>query len=313
MSKDKVNLIKITKLKSGDKKYSAEFEVIKASGKVSKKTAKFGGAGMPDFTTHKDTERREHYISLHKKDLKTGDPTRAGFLSIYILWNKPSFSEAVSDYKKRLNSYNKTGKFPTIITGSKLLKFGTQLLQFGTPSSNIPFEETSLNILPPDIQRKIEKDVIKSNLDKKLLKMKLKNFLTKVRDENVSKKNLPLYKVLDFTDTNTIIYLKLAAKILKRSDFTPNSLWLKVILNLLDKLNSSENPRLTEDTPIEVIDLVLDTRQQLSIFFKEVFNLNFDFDEDEHEWYGGTYEKRNGYDLINSVKNYQFIKLITNN
>ena len=307
MRKDKVKLIKITKLKSDDKNYSADFEVIKASGKVSKKTVKFGGAGMPNFTTHKDTERREHYISLHKKDLKTRDPTRAGFLSIYILWNKPSFSEAVSDYKKRLNSYNKTGKFPTKITGSKLLKFGTSL-------SNIPFEETSLNILPPDIQRKIEKDVIKSNLSEKLLKMNLKNFLTKVRDENVSKKKLPLYKVLDFRDTNTIIYLKLAAKILKRSDFTPNSLWLKVILNLLDKLNStSENPRLTEDTPIEVIDLVLDTRQQLSIFFKEVFNLSFDFDEDEHEWYGGTYEKRNGIDLSTSVKNDQFIKLITNN
>lgn len=306
MTKDKVKLIKITKLKAGDKKYSAEFEVIKASGKVSKKTEKFGGAGMPDFTTHKDTSRRERYISLHKKDLKTGDPTRAGFLSIYILWNKPSISEAVSDYKKRLNSFNKTGKFPTKITGSKIL-------HFGTPMSNIPFEKTSLNVLPPDIQRKIEKDVIKSNLDKNLLKMKLKNFLSKARDENVNKKNLPLHKVLDFTDRNTIIYLKLAANVLKRSDFTPNSLWLKVILNLLDKLNSDVKHLLSADSPIEVVHLVLDTFRQLAIFFKEVFNLHFAFDEDNSAWYGGIFEKRNGYDFVDYIKNDKFIKLITYN
>ena len=306
MRKDKLKIIKITRLKSGDKKYSAEFQVIKASGKVSKKTSKFGGTRMPDFTTHKDTERRERYISLHKKDLKTGDPTRPGFLSMYILWNRSSFSAGVEDYKKRLNSYNKTGQFPTKITGSKLLKFGT-------PLSNIPFEKTSLNVLPPDIQRKIEKDVVKSNLDTKLLKMKLKNFLNKVRDENVSKKNLPLYKVLDFTDINTIIYLKLAADVLNRSDFTPNSLWSKVILNLLDKLNSDVHHLLSADSPMEVIDLVLDTIQQLAIFFKEVFNLRFDFNEDQGVWYGGIYEKRNGYEFINDVKNDQFIKLITNN
>jgi hypothetical protein len=298
MAKDKVKLIKITKLKVGDKKYSAEFEVTKASGKISKKTIKFGGTGMPDFTTHKNIQRRERYISLHKKDLKTGDPTRAGFLSIYTLWNKPSFSAGVEDYKKRLNSYNKTGKFPTKITGSKLLKFGTQL-------SNIPFEKTSLKVLPPDIQRKIEKDVIKSNLDAKLLKMKLKNFLSNVRDQNVSKRNLPLHKVLDLTDKNTIVYLKLAAKVLKRSDFTPNSLWLKVILDLLDKIESDGLPPFS--------GALIDPFDQLKIFFKDMFNLSFDYDDDRGVWFGGIYEKRKGWDIVNDISNDEFIKLITYN
>ena len=312
MIKEKIKLIKISKLKKDPKKYAAEFQIEKSSGKISKKTIKFGSAGMSDFTLHNDTDRRERYISRHKKDLKTGQPFRAGYLSMYILWNKKSFSASVADYKKRLNAYNRTGKFSTKITGSKLLNFGIN--QFGTPISDIPFEETTLKKLPSDIQRKIEKDVIKYNLDKKLSKMMLKNFLTKIRDENLIQKNLPLYKVLDIEDIKTIIFLKLANKILKKSDFTSNSLWAKVILNLLDKLNRTVLPLLSADSPMEVIDQVLDTISQLKLFFKEVFNLHFDFDEDRGVWYGGIYEKRNGYEFIEYVNDEEFIKLfITNN
>ena len=53
------------------------------------------------------------------KDTRTGDPTRAGYLSLYVLWNKPSLKMSITDYKKRLNKYNKTGKFPLDITGYK--------------------------------------------------------------------------------------------------------------------------------------------------------------------------------------------------
>tara|TARA_B100000287_G_scaffold420782_1_gene460620 strand:+ start:532 stop:933 length:402 start_codon:yes stop_codon:yes gene_type:complete len=107
------------KLKSGKKKYEITFE---KNGKIYNR--KFGAAGMSDFTIHKDIDRRERYISRHKKDLKTKDPMRPGYLSMYILWNKPSLKASLIDYKKRLNVYNRTGKFPTSIPGSKILKFG---------------------------------------------------------------------------------------------------------------------------------------------------------------------------------------------
>ncbi len=107
------------KLKSGKKKYEITFE---KNGKTY--VRKFGAAGMSDFTIHKDRERRERYISRHKKDLRTGDPMKPGYLSMYILWNKPSLKASLADYKRRLNVYNRTGKFPTGISGSKKLSFG---------------------------------------------------------------------------------------------------------------------------------------------------------------------------------------------
>ena len=51
------------------------------------------------------------------KDTRTGDPTRAGYLSLYVLWNKPSLKASITDYKKRLGEYNRTGKFPLDISG----------------------------------------------------------------------------------------------------------------------------------------------------------------------------------------------------
>lgn len=277
MIKEKIKLIKITKLKSDDKKYSAEFEVIKPSGKISKKTTKFGAAGMSDFTKHKDTERRERYISRHKKDLKTGNPIRAGYLSMYILWNKKSFSESVSDYKRRLNIYNKTGKFPTKISGSKLLKFGT-------PVSNIPFKETSLKVLPDEIQHKIEKEVFKKNMNlKNVDKMQLKNYLMKIKAENVNLRYVPLYRVLDEGDISTVIWLKLANKILKKSDFTINSLWTKIIINLLEEIESLrpyDNPRLNEHE----FGIIEATINEIELLLMSKFNIYIDFESERGDW-----------------------------
>ena len=49
-------------------------------------------------------EKRASYRRRHKKDLRTGDPTRAGFLSYYILWgDSTSVRTNVASYKKRFN------------------------------------------------------------------------------------------------------------------------------------------------------------------------------------------------------------------
>ena len=93
---------KLLSIKSSDKagkKMVATFE-NKETGRT-KKTY-FGASGMSDYTIHKDKERRARYRSRHKKDLNTNDPTRAGYLSYYILWGESTSKQKnISSYKKR--------------------------------------------------------------------------------------------------------------------------------------------------------------------------------------------------------------------
>jgi hypothetical protein len=64
----------------------------------------FGADGMDDYTITKDKEQRKRYRSRHKKDLSTGDYTRAGYLSWYILWgDSTSRRDNISSYKRRFN------------------------------------------------------------------------------------------------------------------------------------------------------------------------------------------------------------------
>jgi len=85
--------------KSG-KKYMAIFE--KKNGRT--KTTHFGASGMDDYTLTGDKDARSRYRSRHRKDLQTNDPTRAGYLSYYILWgNSTSLRKNISTYKKRFN------------------------------------------------------------------------------------------------------------------------------------------------------------------------------------------------------------------
>lgn len=94
------------------KKYRALFR----SDKGTVRHSDFGAAGMEDYTTHRDLARRNRYITRHAKDLK-GDPLKPGYLSMFILWNRPSFQASVKDYRKRLAAWNDTGAFPTDIPG----------------------------------------------------------------------------------------------------------------------------------------------------------------------------------------------------
>jgi hypothetical protein len=95
--------MKLLSVKKSDKpkyKYVALFK--KDDGK--EKKTYFGAQGMSDYTIHKDKERRERYRARHKKDLETKDPTRAGYLSYYLLWgDSTSLKENIKNYKKRFN------------------------------------------------------------------------------------------------------------------------------------------------------------------------------------------------------------------
>ena len=106
--KTKINLISIKKSNKTGKKLMATFET---NGR--RKVIHFGSAGMSDYTKHKDKKRKLRYIKRHSKDLGTGNPSRAGYLSMFVLWNKISLQASIRDYRRRLNVYNHTGKFPT--------------------------------------------------------------------------------------------------------------------------------------------------------------------------------------------------------
>ena len=92
--------MKVKPSTKGNKKYMAIF--TKDNGRT--KTTHFGARGMDDFTKTGDVAQRKRYRERHKKDLTTGDYTRAGFLSYYLLWgNSKSLRENISAYKRRFN------------------------------------------------------------------------------------------------------------------------------------------------------------------------------------------------------------------
>jgi hypothetical protein len=96
----KYKLIKIVKSTRADKKYMAVFE-NKETGRT--KTTHFGAAGMSDYTIHKDDERKQRYMNRHRDNENWRDPTTAGALSRWILWNKPTLRASIADYKRRFN------------------------------------------------------------------------------------------------------------------------------------------------------------------------------------------------------------------
>jgi Family of unknown function (DUF5754) len=60
----------------------------------------FGDSRYEDFTQHHDVKRRKAYWTRHLKDMRTQDPTRAGFLSLYLLWTQPTIEGALKQYKE---------------------------------------------------------------------------------------------------------------------------------------------------------------------------------------------------------------------
>ena len=93
------NLISIKKASDGKHKYVATFK-NKTTGR--EKNTKFGATGYQDQTSIPAAEReqrKKNYRTRHAGDNLT-DPTSAGALSWWVLWNKPSFTASVADYKK---------------------------------------------------------------------------------------------------------------------------------------------------------------------------------------------------------------------
>jgi len=100
----KPHSVEISRSSNSQKKLMAVF--YDSEGKKLK-TTHFGQRGASDYTKHGDKERMERYLERHgggtttstKEDWK--DPTTAGSLSRWILWNKPDLEASFNDYKKR--------------------------------------------------------------------------------------------------------------------------------------------------------------------------------------------------------------------
>jgi hypothetical protein len=92
-----MRLVSIVRSPKEGKKWRATFE--KDDGR--RKSTDFGASGMDDFTISKDPAQAERYRTRHAKDLETNDPTRAGYLSYYILWASPSFRANVRAFKNK--------------------------------------------------------------------------------------------------------------------------------------------------------------------------------------------------------------------
>ena len=280
------------KLKGNSKKYEITFE---KKGKIY--TRKFGAAGMSDFTIHKDKERRERYISRHIKDLKTGDPMRAGYLSMYILWNKPSIKTSLADYKRRLSVYNRTGKFPKNITGSKKLSFGTvndmknyrDIERFFRDKTRM---DPSIEFIEPQLKNNL-KDYSATKISAAQrgraartdlpTKKNLKNILWKLNaeyenpayaNEEMKRGGTP-WIVLNPGRKETANWLYLAADTLTAQDFG-DEMWYNSLKHILSEFIYMDPDRLNYDPEVQR-NLTVSTDNIEVLMQKIGYNLDFDF------------------------------------
>jgi hypothetical protein len=65
------------------------------------KTVHFGFKGGSTYIDHGDDKKKANYIARHKVNEDWTDPTTAGALSRFILWNKKTLSASIADFKKR--------------------------------------------------------------------------------------------------------------------------------------------------------------------------------------------------------------------
>lgn len=96
-----IKLLGISRSTNPDKKYMARFEV---DGR--ERTTHFGAAGMKDYTLHSKLDRearKRAYDARHRPNEDWSDFMSAGSLAKYILWNKPTISASITDYKRRFN------------------------------------------------------------------------------------------------------------------------------------------------------------------------------------------------------------------
>ena len=96
-----MKLIDLIKSPNPEKKFRAVF-VDEKTGR--KRQTDFGAKGYDDYTLTHDKEQRDRYRARHQKDLKTHDPTKAGYLAYDILWgDSTSIQKNLAEYKSKFH------------------------------------------------------------------------------------------------------------------------------------------------------------------------------------------------------------------
>jgi len=100
MKTKKLRLKSIKRSHLPAKKWDAVFE--RENGRI--KVTPFGARGMSDYTKHRNPTRKQRYLDRHRgMGENWNDPTSAGALSRWILWNKPTMKASIADFKKRFH------------------------------------------------------------------------------------------------------------------------------------------------------------------------------------------------------------------
>ena len=101
--------MKLISIKTSDRKekrYVATFCLCKGESCCKdndKKKVHFGFKGGSTFIDHNDEKKKDAYIARHKVNENWNDPTTAGSLARYILWNKKTLSASIADFKQKFN------------------------------------------------------------------------------------------------------------------------------------------------------------------------------------------------------------------
>jgi hypothetical protein len=94
-----MKLLSVKPSTNPDKKYMATFQLPNGR----EKTTHFGASGYQDFRQNRSEERKMNYLKRHERRETWSDPTTAGALARWLLWNKPTLAESIKDFKQRFN------------------------------------------------------------------------------------------------------------------------------------------------------------------------------------------------------------------
>jgi hypothetical protein len=95
-------LLSVKKSTKPGKKWNFTFKHKKNNSRTF--TRSVGNSTRENYTQHHNKERRKRYLTRHKKNLLTKDPTRPGYISYYVLWgSSTSFKDNLTRYKKRFS------------------------------------------------------------------------------------------------------------------------------------------------------------------------------------------------------------------
>ena len=92
--------INVVLRKSSDSRKKFDAEVTDSKGTT---TVRFGARGYSDYTKHKDPDRKQRYITRHRKNenWKISGVRSAGFWSRWILWGEPTLRGSIRALERK--------------------------------------------------------------------------------------------------------------------------------------------------------------------------------------------------------------------